>query len=113
MPSQRADLLLGAVPAAASSFRQTLAAAARVRDRFRWIVTPADVVEVEVSDRFTEQIIDLHHAAIGRYFKGDEAHWLAAFAGIEIDGHELLSRPGDFSTGMRVAFAERLALEGQ
>jgi len=64
------------------------------RARYRMIITTSDAVDVEIAERFTELIVDKHHEALLSVILGlVPAEVLHEFAGIDVNGHELLHAP--------------------
>ncbi len=73
---------------------QTVHRMTGVGARWRMIVTPSGALDVQISDRFSEQIVQLHHEALLRVILGlAPAEVLREFVGIDVYAHELLHTP--------------------
>jgi hypothetical protein len=71
--------------------------------RRRIAATTAGLAEIEILDRFSEQIIDLHWQALAAYFTFGNREQLTEFRGLEFDGHRLVSFPEDLDACLRWA----------
>lgn len=71
--------------------------------RRRVAATTTGLAEIEVHDRFTEQIIDLHWQALAAYFILGDRDQFAEFSGLELDGHRLVSSPKQLNECLRWA----------
>lgn len=57
--------------------------------RRRLVLTTAGVAEISITDRFSEQILDLHWQEAAAYISTGDPARLAEFAGLVIDGRAL------------------------
>ena len=59
--------------------------------RPRVVMTDTGAAIAEVTDVFTERLLDLHWEAVAMFFTNGDEELLETFRGIEIDGHRLAS----------------------
>lgn len=71
--------------------------------RRRIAATTAGLAEIEIRDRFSEQIIDLHWQALAAYFTLGAREQFTDFRSLEFDGHRLVSSPEDLDACLRWA----------
>ena len=55
----------------------------------RAVLTSAGLVSIEVVDRFTERLLDIHWEIIAHALAGREVELLATFRDVILDGHQL------------------------
>lgn len=69
----------------------------------RLALTSAGVAEVSISDRFDEQILDLHWQEVAVYLSTGNPERLSEFAGLVIDGRTLASTRDGVAACLRMA----------